>query len=167
MNSLPVLLGVVAIAGTLAVALRHAYKRARTVPELMASVDTRLATDLCLYAGDLDVQIAKDERLWKRLGGVTGLLHLVAQARLWLDIVIEIRKDDPTMFAKEARELKAKVTALTFAAFLCIFEAAAKGFRPVLPRINARVCVDLFAEITSIAEMAILQFDSTRAYGVS
>lgn len=150
-----------------AVTLKRSIRKVRSVPELMASVDIRLANDLCRYAGDLDIQIAYDEALWKRLGGLPGIWHLLTQARLWLSIIIEIRKDDPDEFAQEAQLLRARVAALIFAALLCLFETAGRRFRPTLPRVNARVCVDVFLDIAAIAETAIVRFDSLRGCEVS
>lgn len=160
MNIPAVCLGSLALASGVSVASRRALEHARSIQNLLASIDHKLAHELSKYAVDINPQDAQNAVLWQQVGGLVGIVCLIHQARLWRNIVQKIRKHDPTRFEIEGVSVNKHYGALWFAVALAILETGFRFFRPTLPRVNGGTCVRLFSEIAATAEEVIIKVDS-------
>jgi hypothetical protein len=85
--------------------VKSAFIRPRTVPEMVGAIDIQLANRLYELVESRTAPVIKDQQFWKAVGGITGVPHLLSQARLLVSIVIEIRKVHPDLFEWEAKQL--------------------------------------------------------------
>ena len=128
-----------------------------TLSQLMTQIDQQFTSEICVMAEDLSVD---GDVLWQKLDGFRGLRRISRQAAVWRRILDQIRAQTGPRFEAESNRLLSIAKALPIVGLQTRIEALHLAVRPNFPRVNARLLIELFAEIAQIGESIVFQFDT-------
>lgn len=148
-----------------AAAAKLAVGRHQSVENMISQVDSDMAeriADLAESSEGSGWSANTDREFWLAIGGPSGALHLLAQARLLLRIVSEIRKDSPGLFEFEQQMLEGAIPELLLALIRSMGESIVSRIFP-MRCIGAKVCAAVFANLAAEVENVVAEFQ----YGLS
>jgi hypothetical protein len=150
-NAFPLVLEAVGVIGGATIVART-LRPHKTIPALMAQVDTELMRRMYLFHEDRLRSTIDGAVIWKAIGGIRGLPHFLSQGRLLVKIMLEIKKQHPGEYEFEFERIRGARGGLLLAAIVCIWDSVRAQFHPRMYRISTFVASSIFVHMAALCE---------------
>ncbi len=163
----PVSLEIAAVIGGIGF-LMKSLKPARSIPDLVSKVDTNLANrlNLChkMYTRDA---MSQGKAVWEAIGGLRGFPHFLAQVRLLVSIVFELRKSFPGLFESETDHVRGAILAVVIGFVGATVEAIRCHYYPGMDRMITFVCGEIYVQLRSEVVVSLEIYQQMLADSIS
>lgn len=123
------------------------FLRRHNATETNQLLDSPLASQLWTFSTPSDIR--EDDRLWKTIGGVRGLLEMYRDAGTMISATRRLRGTGKKLPQRSVQELYWGARYLKVLLWFCLAECAVVALKHTMPRACARSCTWLYCDAHS------------------